>query len=85
VVPRLKEIDAPLADEVHDPVLLREPARPGARGQILQWLRLADARERISQDGLDQIESPQCELSIGLDPIAKILQKLRLEDRGTLV
>jgi hypothetical protein len=51
---------------------------------VLQRLRLADAVEGISQNGLDKIQSPQGNSAVDLDPMPEIFPKLRLKDGDPL-
>lgn len=55
VVARLEEVDALLTHEIHNSVLLGEPARPGARGHVLEGFGLADTLEWVSKDCLNDI------------------------------
>jgi hypothetical protein len=50
VVPRLKEVDAVVADEVDDAVLFGEAARPDSRAEVLQGFRLPKTLERVAQN-----------------------------------
>jgi len=38
--------------------------------------------EGIANDGFDQVEGPQSNLSISLDPVTKIISEFRLKDSG---
>jgi len=46
MVPRLQEIDAVVADQIDDAVLLGQTAGPDAGGKVFQMFRLADAYKR---------------------------------------
>ena len=81
MVARLYEVDSVLADDVNDPMLLRETAGPSSRSQVLEGLRLTDSLKGITKDRFDQVECAQGDLSIGFDPEPQILEKLRLKDR----
>jgi hypothetical protein len=48
VIPRLKKIDAFVADLVHQPVFLRDAPRPTTCEQKSERLGLAGALERIA-------------------------------------
>ena len=80
VVTGLKEVDAVLPDQIHEPVLLREPARPGSGREVLQRLRLADTSEGIAENGLHQFQSPESDPTVCLDPVPKVLSELGLKD-----
>src|SRR4051812_26706220 len=82
--PRLKEVDAVSADEVDETVFAREPPGPSARQMMLKRLRLAEARERITQHRLDEFESPQRYVAVLLDPVSQVFAKLRMKNRVAL-
>lgn len=79
MIASLEEVDAAIADQVDETVLLGEAARPGARGQVLQWFGLPEPSERISEHGPDQVEGPWRCVSVRGDPIPKILEELQLK------
>ena len=58
MIASLQEVDAIVADEIDDPVLLREAAQPGSCQTTLQGLGLADARERIADGRFDLVKDP---------------------------
>jgi hypothetical protein len=80
MIPRLDEIDACIADDIHQAVLLRNAPRPDAWAEVLERLRLADAGERITHDGFDKRQNAQGRASLGFDPVAQVFTKLLLED-----
>ncbi len=87
VVPGLQEVNAVIADQVDDAMFLREAPGPGASSNKLEGFRLADAAEGIAHDGFDEVESAQCDPSIGVHPEPEIFAKLGVEDgdaRGAL-
>jgi len=84
VIPRLQEVDAIVADEVHDPVLGREPATPHIRPEVFQGFRLADPGARVAHDCLDDRERAAGGARIGLYPPRQVVAELRLEDRDPL-
>lgn len=51
---------------------------------MLQRLGLANAGEGISQNGLDEVQSPQSDFAINLDPMPEILPELRLKNGDPL-
>src|SRR4030042_1932516 len=79
VIPRLEKVDAVVADQVNNAVLLRQAAGPHAGGKIFQGFWLADPGKGIAQDRLDDGKRPQRDLSIGFHPVAQVLPELRLE------
>ncbi len=83
VVSGLEKIDSVIGHEVHDSVFLREPPRPHAGCEMPERLRLADPGERISEDCLDEIQCPECDLAVSLHPVPKIFQELLLKHRGS--
>jgi len=76
VVTCLKKINSPFADAVDQPVFLGDPARPAACQNELQWLRLADTRERIFHRRLHQLQRPKRCLPIRFHPVQQVLPKL---------
>jgi hypothetical protein len=80
MIPGLQKINPIVRDEVNDPMLLGQAARPGPRENVLQGLGLPDPRERLSQKRLDELEQAQGDLSIVLNPELQILTKLRMKD-----
>jgi len=50
MVPRLQEIDAVVADQIDDAVLLGQAAGPDAGGKVFQRFRLADSGKGVAQN-----------------------------------
>jgi hypothetical protein len=73
----LEEIKARSANAIDQPVLLRDPARPAACEQILEWLRLANPNKWITKGGLYQVENPQCDALIAFNPGPEIFAEFR--------
>jgi hypothetical protein len=84
VVARLEKVDPNSANQVDDPVLLGEAAGPGTGRQILQRLRLPDSLEGVAHDRLDQVEGPERNPAVGLNPEPQILAKFGVEDGFSL-
>ena len=61
----LNKIDPFFANNIHQTVFLRNPARPDACAQIFERLRLADTLKRVAHNGLDQIEDAQSGTPVG--------------------
>jgi hypothetical protein len=78
--PRLQEIDAIVADEIHQPILASDASRPDIPTHLLEMLGLAYSRERVSHDGLDQIENTKRRFSVCINPPAHIFQTFGLDD-----
>jgi hypothetical protein len=51
---------------------------------VSEGFGLANPGKWIAKNGLDQVSDPERDLAIGLDPVAKVFPKLRLEDGGSL-
>lgn len=76
VIPRLVELDAVGDDAVDEPMLLSDAAAP-ATGQFEpQRLRLADAREWLSEDCCHQINDAERGFAVRLNPVPQIFSKL---------
>jgi hypothetical protein len=84
VIAGLEEVDLVATDEVDNPVLLGEPARPGAGREELERFRFADASKRVAKYGLDDRENSECDPPVGFDPEPEVLPELELEDRDPL-
>ena len=62
-------------------MFLRDSPRPHVRAKILQRLGVADSLEWVAQYGFDEIEETRGCAAFGLNPVAEILDELRMEDR----
>jgi hypothetical protein len=80
VIPGLEEVNAVVTNEIHDPVLGREPPAPDVGAEMLERLRLADSLERIAHHGLDDLERAPGGPWLGFDPPAEVFTELTLED-----
>ena len=76
----LEEIDPVVTDEINKTVFLGETAGPDAGGKEFKRFGLANAGEGVTHDRLDQVEGPERHLPVGFNPVAQIVQELRLED-----
>lgn len=81
MVARLQKIDPIPADEVDEPVFLREPAGPGTGREVFERFRLADTLKRVAEYCLYQVQRSQSGLPIGHHPISKILPEFGVKDR----
>jgi len=75
VVAGLEEVNPFVSDEVNEPVLLRDTARPGARRQVLEGLGLSNSRGGISQNIIDEAHHTESRLSVGSNPNLQILEE----------
>lgn len=83
MIPRLKEIDLVLPDQIDHPVFLGQSPGPDIGPEVLEAFRLAEASEGVAYDGLDQIQAPQGHASVGLHPESQVLAKLFMENGPT--
>jgi hypothetical protein len=81
----LQEVDPIISHQIDDPMFLRESSRPDACVKVLERLRFAESVERITHDGLDQLQDAQSDLPVLLYPILEILSKLILKDGDALL
>ncbi len=80
MVPSLKKVDPVSSDETDDSMLLGDAPGPDSRPETLQGFGFTDARERVTGDSLDKRKDAQRYRPIGLNPVAKILAELGMED-----
>jgi hypothetical protein len=69
VVPGLEKINSITRNRIDESVFLGNSSRPASRKSELERLRLADAGEWISYNGLDQIKNAKSDSPIRLHPI----------------
>lgn len=81
MVTPLQELDPIALYQINASVLLGYAPRPDVGAKVFQRFRLADTLERISQYRLHKIKQPLCGAAIGVDPVAQIIEKLRMADR----
>jgi len=79
VVPRLQEIDPPIANEVDDSMFFGKASRPGSAWEVLEGFGLPYSRKRIAQNRLYKIKSSEGDPSVRLHPVLQIFNELRLE------
>lgn len=84
MVSSLEKINATLAHEIDNAMLLCESPRPTAWREIFERFGLANSFERLTQDGFNQFKGAQGQFTVSFDPVAQILDKFGLEDRLTL-
>jgi hypothetical protein len=58
VIPRLKKIDSFFGHAVYEPVFLSNPPGPASGENVPQWLGLSRPAERITKDGIYEIQYP---------------------------
>ena len=80
MVPRLKEINALVSDEVDQPVLLRHASRPASVKVELERLWFPDAVKRIPENGLYEIQDSKSGPAFRPNPPAQVLSKLGVVD-----
>lgn len=76
MIARLQEFNRTGADLVYEPMLLSHTPRPTAGELMFEWLRFADACERIAQNSINQLEHAKRDRTVGFDPMAEVLKKL---------
>ena len=79
MIPGLYKINAFMPDNIYKPMFLGDSSRPDAGPKKFEGLGLADALKWVSHDCFDQLKNSEGGLAIRLNPVAKILPKLRLE------
>ena len=80
VVTCLKEVDSIVADQVHEPMLLREATRPSPCEEIFQRFWLTDSVKGISHDRIHQIQRSRRNSAVALNPEQQILTELWMKD-----
>lgn len=78
---RLEDDEVVMVDEVHQAMLLGDPAGPRPGKQVLEGLRLPDPVSRITQCVIDQPVDPLEDLPIGLEPMLVVVPAVRSEDQ----
>ena len=61
-------------------MFLRDSTRPDVGSEVLDGLGLADAAEWIAHDRFDELEKPEGDPSISLNPELEVFPELVLED-----
>jgi hypothetical protein len=84
MIASLKKINRRGSDTVHQPVLLRDTARPTTREDISKRLRFAYALEWIAHHCLNQVQDSESGAPVGFYPKPQIFQEFRLKDRVSL-
>ena len=79
VVSGLEEIDRLIGNAVHQTVFLSDSPGPTTAEHIFQRFGLSGAFERFPHDSINEIEDPQCNRPLILNPKAEILKKLGLK------
>jgi hypothetical protein len=74
----LQEIYPLISDQIDETVFLPQAAGPGSWRQVFQRLGLANAAERVAQNGFNQIKGPQSDLAVGCYPIAQIFNEFAM-------
>jgi len=79
MVPRLEEINAVVAHQVDDAMLLREAPGPYAGSEVLQRLGPSDASKGVPHDSLYHIQRPQGNLAVPSHPVPQVFSELRMK------
>lgn len=79
VIAAHEKVDPVVADQVDQPMLLRDPARPHVGTHVAQRFGLADPAEGVARDGFDQVKHTECDPAVSFDPEAMILAEFILE------
>ena len=82
VITCLQKVYPLISHTVYQSVFLRNSPRPAALKHVSKGLRLSHSLERITKDGIDQIEDSQSCPPIGFDPVPEVFAKLFLEHSG---
>jgi len=77
VIPRLNEFDPVGEHSINDTMFFGDSPAPATGEFMPQRLGFADALEGIGEDGRHQIEDPQRDLAVGLNPATQIFSKMR--------
>ena len=80
MIPSLQKFDAVSTHRINEPMFFGYSARPCSREDVFKRLRLADSAERISHDGLNQIDHPQSQPPICFDPESQVLPEFGMKD-----
>ncbi len=80
----LEEVYSIVADKINDTMLLGQSSWPDSWGEEFEGFRFADPFERVSHYGFDQRKNADSDLTIRLDPVPQVVDKLGLEDSITL-
>ena len=79
MIPRLQEVDSPVADQVDDSVLFGKPSRPCAAWKVFERFGLSDPGKRVAQNRLYEVKCSERHLSVRLNPVLKVFDELGLE------
>ena len=82
VVSSQEEVYSLRGDTIDQPMLLCDAARPAPRKSEFQGFRFPGTVKGIADDGLNQIEDPDGDVTLVLDPETQVLNELRLECGG---
>jgi hypothetical protein len=80
VVASLEEVDAIVANEIHEAMLLGDPARPSVGSDVLEGFRLAYSDEGVAKDGVDEIENAESHFPVLGYPRPEVFDEFGLED-----
>jgi hypothetical protein len=77
MIPRLEEIDPISGDAIYQAVLARNSPAPATGVFMTQRLGLANSLEWVCENRCHQVENPQRDFAICLNPAPQILAKVR--------
>src|SRR2546426_608222 len=84
MITSLEKVNTVRAHQIHQAMLLGEPARPHACAKILQRFWFAKTSEGITQNRFHQSKHAQGSSSLCLDPVTQVFAELRVKDRIAL-
>lgn len=67
-----------MAHQIHESVLLSDPARPHVRAEVPDLLGLSDSLEGVSGHGLHEIRHLEGNAAVGIDAETQIFPELVL-------
>jgi len=79
VVAAHKEVDAVIANEVDEPVLLCDATRPDVRAHVAQRFRFAYSAKGVAHDGFDQVKHSERDPAVRFNPEPEIFAELVLK------
>lgn len=80
MVPSLEKFDAVPKHFIDESIGVTDPPRPHITTEVLQVFWLANPHVRIPENGVHQVQDPECDLPVGVYPVPQILQAFILED-----
>lgn len=75
----LEEINAVIAHQVDDAMLLREAPGPYAGSEVFKRLGPSDAPKGVPHDSLYDIQRTQGDLAVRFHPVPQVISELRMK------